>query len=108
LIEEIELNATGKLDSNNMHEEYSGLDDNAGRMAAYIFIKYKPKLLAVHFAGVDGKQPEHGRDHETLKPALANIDHAIGIIPEAVERSGLKDSITILIVGDHGFADIQR
>jgi arylsulfatase A-like enzyme len=105
LIEEIELNATGKLDSTNMNEAFAGLDNNAGRMAAYIFTTYKPNLLAVHFAGVDGKQHEHGRGHPEVIAAVQNVDHAIGVILEAIERSGLKETTSILIVGDHGFID---
>lgn len=107
LIEEIEKFSTGKLDSNNMSETGMGLDDNAGRMAAYIFRTYKPSFLAVHFAGVDGKQHEHGRNHDEVLMALQNVDHAIGIILEAVEKSGLKESTTIIIAGDHGFSDIH-
>lgn len=105
LIEDIERNATGKLDSSIMNEEGLGLDDNAGRMAAYIFKKYKPNLLAVHFAGVDGKQHQYGRDHKQVHLAVANVDHAIGVILEAVEKSGVKENTTILIVGDHGFSN---
>ncbi len=39
LIEEIEQNATGKLDSNNMSEDYFSMDADPARMAAYIFSK---------------------------------------------------------------------
>jgi predicted AlkP superfamily pyrophosphatase or phosphodiesterase len=107
LIEEIEQNATGKLDSVNMNEEFSSMDANAGRMASYIFKTYKPAFMALHFASADSKQHEFGRESEELKLALANIDNSIGGILETIERSGLKDSTTILIVGDHGFMDIH-
>ena len=105
LIEEIERNATGKLDSVNMNEEYSGLDINAARIAAYIFITYKPNLLALHFAGVDGRQHEYGTEATQVKLAVENVDHSIGVLLEAIERSGMKDSTTVIIVGDHGFAN---
>jgi len=108
LIEEIELYATGKLDSNNMSEEYLSLDANAGRMAAYIFKKYKPGLLALHFACVDGMQHGYGREHDSVRLAVASADGAIGDVLEAIERSGLKDSTTVLIVGDHGFIDMKQ
>ena len=107
LIEEIERNATGKLDSSNMNEEYLSMDGNAGRMAAYIFKTYRPNFMAVHFASIDGNAHGEGRDGEGVHLALANADNAIGLILENVERSGLKDSTTILIVGDHGFMDIH-
>ncbi|MEJ0080820.1 MAG: ectonucleotide pyrophosphatase/phosphodiesterase [Puia sp.] len=108
LIEEIEKNATGKLDSNNMSEEFLLLDENAGRMASYIFMKYKPALLAVHFAEVDGAEHDFGRDGDSVRLAVASADRAIGDILETIERSGVKDSTTIIIVGDHGFSDINQ
>lgn len=108
LIEEIELNATGKLSGENMSEDYLSLDANAGRMAAYIFKTYKPNLLAVHFACVDGAEHEQGREGAKVNLALASADRAIGDILEAVERSGLKESTTVIIVGDHGFSDIKK
>lgn len=107
LIEEIELNATGKLDAINMNEESFNMDDNSARMAAYIFKKYKPALLAVHFAEADGAEHEHGRDGDSVRLAVAAVDRAIGVLREAIEQAGLKESTTIIIVGDHGFCTIN-
>ncbi|MBS1598848.1 MAG: alkaline phosphatase family protein [Bacteroidetes bacterium] len=107
LIEEIEKNATGKLDSNSMNEEFLSLDENAGRMAAYIFKTYKPNLICLHFACVDGAQHEVGREGMKVKQAVASADRSIGNMLEAIERSGLKDSTTVIIVGDHGFMTID-
>ncbi|MDB5157427.1 MAG: alkaline phosphatase family protein [Mucilaginibacter sp.] len=108
LIAEIEKNATGKLDSNSMSEEYLSLDEQSGRAAAYIFQAKKPAFMAVHFACVDGMEHGYGRDADSVRLALAANDHAIGDILEAVERSGLKDSTTVIIVGDHGFCTIHQ
>ncbi|SDE66051.1 Predicted pyrophosphatase or phosphodiesterase, AlkP superfamily [Mucilaginibacter pineti] len=107
LIEEIELNATGKLDKFNMDEEAFSMDDNSARMAAYIFKTKKPAFLAVHFAQADGQQHEHGRDADSVKLAVAGVDHNIGVIMEAVRRSGMAENTTIIIVGDHGFSTIH-
>jgi len=107
LVEEIEKNATGLLTKDNMNEEYLSLDENAGRMAAYIFQKYKPNILALHFAGVDGSEHEQGRYGYKVKQAVAAADRAVGEILEAIERTGLKDSTTVIVVGDHGFMDMH-
>jgi predicted AlkP superfamily pyrophosphatase or phosphodiesterase len=107
LIEEIENNASGKLDGSSMRDGYLTLDENSGRLAAYIFNTYKPNLLCVHFAEVDGMEHEFGRDGDSVRLAVAAADRAIGDILEAIERSGMKDSTTVLIVGDHGFSDIH-
>jgi predicted AlkP superfamily pyrophosphatase or phosphodiesterase len=90
-----------------MNEEFLGLDENAGRMAAYIFATYKPNFLAVHFALVDGAEHEQGRDGPKVRVAIATADHAIGDILEAIHRSGLDESTTVIVVGDHGFMDIH-
>jgi predicted AlkP superfamily pyrophosphatase or phosphodiesterase len=108
IYEEIEQNATGKLDSNNMNDNYFSLDENAGRMAAYIFKKYKPNFLALHFATVDGFEHEYGRDADSVRLAVEANDRAIGDVLQAIEQSGLKDSTAIIIVGDHGFSNINQ
>jgi len=108
LIEEVEQNATGKLDSMSMNEEYLSLDEQAARAAGYIFKTHKPTFLAVHFACVDGMQHEYGRDHDSVRLAVACNDHAIGDILEAIQKSGLKESTTVIIVGDHGFSTIHE
>jgi predicted AlkP superfamily pyrophosphatase or phosphodiesterase len=108
IYEEIEKNATGKLDSTNMNDSYFSLDENAGRMAAYIFKTYKPNFLALHFACVDGKEHDDGRDADSVRLAIESNDRAIGEVMQAVEQSGLKDSTAVIIVGDHGFSTIHQ
>jgi predicted AlkP superfamily pyrophosphatase or phosphodiesterase len=108
MYKEIEENATGKLDSTNMNDNYFSLDENAGRMAAYIFKKYKPALMAVHFACVDGQEHEYGRDADSVRLALESNDIAIGNIIQAVDQSKEKGNMVIIVVGDHGFSNINQ
>jgi len=108
LFEEVQRNATGKLDSTNFNDNYFSLDENSARIAAYIFQTRKPTFMAVHFACVDGAEHDHGRDADSVRLALAANDRAIGTIIEAVEKSKEKASTTIIIVGDHGFATIHQ
>lgn len=108
IYEEIEKNATGKLDSTSMNDNYFSLDENAGRMAAYVFKTYKPNFLALHFACVDGKEHDDGRDADSVRLAIESNDRAIGDVLQAVDQSGLKESTTIVIIGDHGFSTIHQ
>jgi predicted AlkP superfamily pyrophosphatase or phosphodiesterase len=108
LLEEIERNATGRLDSSNMNEDYFSIDDNSARMAGYIFETRKPAFLAMHLPSVDGKEHEFGKDGDSVRLALAASDHDIGLMLEAISRSGLRDSTVIIIVGDHGMSDIRE
>jgi hypothetical protein len=108
LYEEIERNATGKLDSTNMNDETFIMDENASRMAAYVFMKYKPNFMALHFACVDGKEHEYGINGDSVRLAVAANDRAIGNVLWAIKESGLQDSTAVLIVGDHGFCDYSE
>jgi predicted AlkP superfamily pyrophosphatase or phosphodiesterase len=107
LIVEIEANATGKLDSSNFNDNYYTLDEDAGRAAAYIFKTKKPAFMAVHFATVDGFEHAFGRDADSVRMALETSDRAIGDIMEAIRQTEETDSTAIIIVGDHGFANIH-
>ncbi|MES2277935.1 MAG: ectonucleotide pyrophosphatase/phosphodiesterase [Bacteroidota bacterium] len=108
LFNELEKNATGKLDSSNFNDSYFSLDENAARMAAYIFQTRKPAFLAVHFACVDGAEHDHGRDADSVRLALESNDRAIGEILEAVQKSKEQNNTTIIVTGDHGFATISQ
>ena len=108
LYEEIERNATGKLDSTSMNDNYFSLDENTGRMAAYVFKTYKPNFLAMHFACVDGKEHDDGRDADSVRLAIESNDRAIGDLMQAIDQSGLKDSTVVIVVGDHGFSTIHQ
>jgi hypothetical protein len=108
LLDEIEKNATGVLDSTTMNEDYFNMDDNSAWMAGYIFRTMRPAFLAMHLVSVDGLEHQQRRDGDSVKLALAASDHNIGLMLEAVQPSGAKDSTVIVILGDHGFIDIHE
>jgi len=107
LFEEIEKNATGKLDGPKLNSDYLQMDENLGRMTSYLIETYKPRFTTVHLVCVDHFAHADGRDSENVRKAVAGVDNAIGRIIESVERAGIKDSTSFLIVGDHGFVDIH-
>lgn len=107
LFEEVQLNATGKLSKQGFDLDYYSGDANLSRMAAYIFMKYKPSLLALHIATVDHFEHEQGREGDKVRIAVADADRAVKNLIDAVEKAGLKDSTTFIITGDHGFVDIH-
>jgi predicted AlkP superfamily pyrophosphatase or phosphodiesterase len=61
LLEEIEVNATGRLDSITMNAGFSMMGENVARMACYLFESKRPALLAVHFIDGDQQQIVNGR-----------------------------------------------
>ncbi len=108
LWQELQQNATGVLTTDDLNEGRFSLDENSTRIAGYIIRTYKPALLALHLINVDDMQHEYGRDADSVQLVVANADHCIGQLLEAIDRAGIKDSTTIIITGDHGFMDIQQ
>lgn len=107
LFEEVEKNATGKLDAIELNSDFLSMDENLGRMTSYLIETYKPQFTTVHLVCVDHFAHADGRDSENVRKAVAGVDNAIGRIIESVQRAGIKDSTSFLIVGDHGFVDIH-
>jgi predicted AlkP superfamily pyrophosphatase or phosphodiesterase len=107
LFEEAVKGATGELEANDLNLRYYSMDENLGRLAAYLIRNHKPNFISVHLPGVDGAQHAEGREGRNVPRAVANADHAVGTIREAVEKAGIKDSTAFVIVGDHGFVDIH-
>ncbi len=107
LWDELEKNATGKMLSADIDGTTFRSDENKARIAAYIIRTYKPSFIAIHFASTDEMQHEYGREGVEVRKAVATVDRAIGNVLEAIKEAGIKDSTAILIIGDHGFADIH-
>lgn len=76
-------------------------------MTSYIIETYKPQFTTVHLVCVDHFAHADGRDSKNVRKAVAGVDNAIGRIIESVQRAGIIDSTSFLIVGDHGFVDIH-
>lgn len=107
LFEEVQQNATGKLAEADYNGEFLGSDQNMARIAGYLIMKNKPNLLAVHLANTDHFEHEQGRDGEKVRRAVAGADRAVLTILESIERAGIKDSTSVIILGDHGFVDLH-
>lgn len=105
LFEEIQENATGRLEANDMDLHYLSMNQNLGRMTAYLIRKYKPNLVTVHLPCTDEEQHKEGREGQGVRKAVASADRAIGDIMEALEKAGIMDSAVVIITGDHGFVD---
>jgi predicted AlkP superfamily pyrophosphatase or phosphodiesterase len=107
LYEEIQQNATGKLEEIDFDGDYLSIDDNMSRISSYLIRQYKPSFLAVHLVAVDHFQHEQGREGDKVRASLASVDRGIKAIIEATEKAGIRDKTTFIITGDHGFVDIH-
>ena len=107
LWEELEREATGKLDQTSYSASYLGRDDKTGAAAAYLLQTYKPTLLAFHLIAPDHFQHEVGRRGDIVRQSLASADNAIRMVVEAAKRAEILDRTTFIVTGDHGFVDVH-
>lgn len=108
LVEELEREATGRLDvRRNFHGDWLTRDDRLGAMAAHILETRRPALTALHLIGTDHFQHEAGRSGDRVARAVSAIDRAVGQLVDAAERAGILDRTTFIITGDHGFVNTQ-
>jgi predicted AlkP superfamily pyrophosphatase or phosphodiesterase len=108
LFEEVQQKATGQMEAVDLNINHTKMDENIGRIGAYLFRTYKPSLLTIHLPGVDHAQHSQGRSGQLVKAAIANADRVIGSIWETVTLSGMADSTAIIITGDHGFVTVNK
>jgi len=104
LMDEIQLNATGKLTPADFNTNNT-IDITIGKMASYIIKTYSPSLMAMHFVTVDHTQHAHGREGREVKKAVALVDSMIGVVLKTVKDAGLQKSTAVIITGDHGFVN---
>jgi len=80
----------------------------AAEGAAWLFKTYKPNLFTIHLIEVDHFSHEEGANGPTALQALQHADTAVGMIMDAVKESKLAYTTSIIVTGDHGFADIYH
>jgi arylsulfatase A-like enzyme len=70
--------------------------------AAAHLVAEKPPLAFVHFSDPDEAGHAAGWASERYKHALAQSDRCLGIILDALDKSGLSEETLIIISSDHG------
>jgi predicted AlkP superfamily pyrophosphatase or phosphodiesterase len=108
LFEEVQQKATGQMEAMDLNINYTKMDENLGRIAAYLFKTYRPALLTLHLPGLDHSEHSEGRSGELVKAAIANADRVIGSLLETIRLSGMQDSTAIIVTGDHGFVNVEK
>src|SRR3954466_15358766 len=73
----------------------------AAEAATYLTTE-KPALAFVHFSDPDELGHSKGWMSSAQKNAISNSDRCLGIIYEALEKSGLIDDTLIIVSADHG------
>ena len=77
------------------------------KAAVHIIEKHRPNLLLFHLLNTDSSHHRYGPRSHGGNSALALADARVGDVMAALDRSGLKDRATVLVVSDHGFKAVK-
>ncbi len=106
LLNEIEA-ATGPLTRDRLDDAIKH-DAFIADSAIEIIRRHKPNLMLIHLIEADKVQHQGGRNAPTLPDAMRRIDTHIARIIEACKAAGIYERTTFIVLGDHGFADIEH
>ncbi len=76
--------------------------------AVKILEKHQPNLLLLHLLTLDDTNHEYGPMSPASFTAMAYLDDKVKQILDTLERTGLSQNATVIIVSDHGFEAIKH
>ncbi len=76
--------------------------------AVKILEKHKPNLLLFHLLTLDDTNHEYGPMSGASFTAMALLDSQVKQIVDTLQRTGLAEKATVIIVSDHGFRTIKH
>jgi predicted AlkP superfamily pyrophosphatase or phosphodiesterase len=88
--------------------QHSSMDYLVADCACDIIRRYKPELLMLHPANIDGARHEFGLFNEKVDYAIEETDRWIGQIMDALQDAGVREETNFFLVSDHGQLDITR
>jgi len=67
----------------------------------------RPSFLALYFSDVDTAGHHFSPSSSELKRAIEEVDNSIGRLIKGLKRRGIYDQTNIIIVSDHGMAEVR-
>ena len=108
ILDELERNACGKLDTITYQAGSLQRDGRTAAMANYLMNHYQPRLMTIHLITTDYSQHALGTWSQQLLQDMASADHAVGTIIENLRLTHRLDSTVVIVTGDHGFCDYSQ
>lgn len=88
----------------------AAIDENArvGEVLAWLGepATTRPHVATLYFDALDREGHDHGPDSEQVREALSRIDAAIGRLLDGLAARSQLDRVNIVIVSDHGMAEV--
>src|SRR3954463_9144415 len=66
-----------------------------------------PQLITLYLGAVDEAGHQFGPRAPETDSAIARVDSAVGAIMNGVEQRGLAGKVNLIVVSDHGMAEVQ-
>ena len=66
-----------------------------------------PAVVTFYFPGLDSVGHAQGPSSEEFHRALVHADHQVGRVCDWLERQGLLETTTLVLVSDHGMVDVD-
>lgn len=85
----------------------SHLDNFTAASAAYMIKIKRPDLSLIHLTEVDHMRHKYGVMSKEVNTVLKNEDGRIGKIIQAVKDAGIYRDTAFIVIGDHGFRDVD-
>ena len=108
ILDELEQNACGKLDTITYQAGSLQRDGRTAAMANYLMNHYQPRLMTIHLITTDYSQHALGTHSQQLLQDMGSADHAVGTILENLRLTHRLDSTVVIVAGDHGFCDYSQ
>jgi predicted AlkP superfamily pyrophosphatase or phosphodiesterase len=67
----------------------------------------RPRFITLYFDATDSKAHSHGINSKELNEAVALLDNMIRKLDEGLDKLGIRDSVNLIIVSDHGMTTID-
>jgi len=68
----------------------------------------RPHFITLYFPDTDDYGHEYGPNSEEINESIMRLDNIAGLINNKIEEIGLKDSVNIIILSDHGMTEISK
>ncbi|MCL1634294.1 ectonucleotide pyrophosphatase/phosphodiesterase [Luteimonas sp. SX5] len=89
-------------------DDKSAYDERVDQVVAWLDVPaaQRPRLATLYFEKVDKKGHDYGPNSPQVREAVAEADAAIGRLTRTLAQRGLLDGINLIVVSDHGMAEV--
>ncbi len=80
------------------------------QLSGWLALPYekRPHFITLYFEQVDTKAHDSGPDSPETNETIKQIDGVIKNIRERIQSAGLKDSVNLIVLSDHGMTYVSR